>query len=308
MAGVRSTTAASSGFLPVAFRAMTSSGSLYGNTSAPTTAPTQSMPPSNTAVIDQNSTGRSAEISSTSTYDAVDTSLGAPSIPLSTSINSAAAMSSAAPNFTTSAGTSTNQTADVPYNHNGEFWAGADIGTVLRAEALPGRTFYDYDGKTVKDPIKTLGDAGLNAFRVVTSRGDCLGPQPFVNNATSLADELVFKLDFGCIATKVEIVKQATTIGMKMQLTINQGFNIPKGMEKYTYMQMVDEVRKRPSVSYNRSRMQALSLTLFFSRTRDRTAFCSTRKQQAMTGGKRITKSVQKSSIKDCAVRFLREK
>lgn len=110
--------------------------------------------------------------------------------------------------------------------------------------ALPGRTVYDFDGKTVKDPIQILADAGLNAFRVETFRGDCVAEKPFVNSASSLADELVFKLDFGCIATKVKVAKQAIGLGMKMQLTINQGFDIPEGMEKYSYEQMVDEVSK----------------------------------------------------------------
>ena len=33
------------------------------------------------------------------------------------------------------------------------FWAGATIDTVLRMEAIAGRTFYDFGGTTVKDPI-----------------------------------------------------------------------------------------------------------------------------------------------------------
>ena len=192
----------------------------------------------------QTASGKSAESSNISTYDAASSSSSVSNTPQSTSNHGAAPTSSTAPNSTSNANVSTNQTLNTPYNHKGEFWAGAGIDTVLRAEALPGRTFYDYDGKTVKDPIKTLGDAGLNAFRVETFRGQCLGPEPFVNNATSLADETDFNLNFGCISTKVEIARQSIALGMKMQLTINQGFNIPQGMEKYTYAQMVDEVQK----------------------------------------------------------------
>ena len=59
------------------------------------------------------------------------------------------------------------------------FWAGADIGTVLRAEAIPSRIFYDFDAVTVKDPIKPLGDGGINAFCVETEPGQCLGSTTF---------------------------------------------------------------------------------------------------------------------------------
>ncbi|KAL9013021.1 MAG: hypothetical protein Q9173_002246 [Seirophora scorigena] len=141
--------------------------------------------------------------------------------------------------------TSNAQTWSAALDHTGEFWAGAGIDTVLRAKALPGRTFYDYDGKTVGNPIKTPGGAGLNSFRVQTFRGDCVGPESFVNSATSLPDELHFKLDFGCIATKVETAKWAKAAGMRlMGYTINQGLKSPKGMEQYTYQQMIEEVQK----------------------------------------------------------------
>ncbi|KAI4185237.1 MAG: hypothetical protein L6R41_004241 [Letrouitia leprolyta] len=199
---------------------------------------------SETIHVTASSTGTVAQVSSISTYDAVSTSIDGPGAIQSTSVDGATSTSSGVLNSTASVGTITNKTMGTEYNHEGEFWTGACIDTVLRAEALPNRTFYDYDGKTVKDPIKTLGDAGLNAFRVETFRGDCLDSKPWVNNATSLPDERNFRLDFGCIATKVEIARQAITVGMKMQLTINQGFNIPKGMEKYTYAQMVQEVQK----------------------------------------------------------------
>lgn len=53
---------------------------------------------------------------------------------------------------------------------HGEFWAGATITTLMRMEAILGRVFFDYDSVTVKDPIKTLADSGVNAIRVETSR------------------------------------------------------------------------------------------------------------------------------------------
>lgn len=76
----------------------------------------------------------------------------------------------------------------VIHTSNATFWAGADIGTVLRAETIPGRVFYDFDGTTVKDPIVTLGDAGFNAFRVESGPGQCLGPTTFDNSRNSWAD------------------------------------------------------------------------------------------------------------------------
>ena len=130
-----------------------------------------------------------------------------------------------------------------PLDNTGAWWAGADIDTVARTRALPGRIFYDFDGKTVKDPIQILGDAGVNAFRLETARGQCLGPKPF-NDSGTLGDELLFKLDFGCIDIKVKTAKQAIALGMRMQLTINQGLDIPPGMEKYSYAEMVEEVKK----------------------------------------------------------------
>ncbi|KAI4177769.1 MAG: hypothetical protein LQ343_000233 [Gyalolechia ehrenbergii] len=120
-------------------------------------------------------------------------------------MNGAVLMSSVAPNSTASIGTTTNQTADTRYNHDGEFWAGAGIDTVLRAEALPSRTFYDFEGKTVKDSIKALGNAGLNALRIQIFRDECLGPESFVNSAISLSDEPNFKLDIGRTAKLKQI-------------------------------------------------------------------------------------------------------
>ena len=53
----------------------------------------------------------------------------------------------------------------------GQFWAGKDIGTLMRMEAMPGCIFFDYDCKRVKDVVETLCNAGVNAVRLETSRG-----------------------------------------------------------------------------------------------------------------------------------------
>ncbi|KAL8824969.1 MAG: hypothetical protein Q9191_004698 [Dirinaria sp. TL-2023a] len=140
--------------------------------------------------------------------------------------------------------TSSNSTGDNPAPHIGEFWAGATIGTLPRMEAIPGRVFYDFDGKTVKDPVKTFGDASLNAFRLEASRGQCLGPTQFMNNDTTLSDELLFKLDWGCLDLQVKMAQRARAAGMKrFELTINQGFNISKEQESFTYVEMVDDIK-----------------------------------------------------------------
>ncbi|MCJ1282480.1 hypothetical protein MMC26_001803 [Xylographa opegraphella] len=123
------------------------------------------------------------------------------------------------------------------------FWAGADIGTVLRAEAIPGRIFYDFDGATVKDPIRTLRDAGINGFRVEAQAGQCLGPTNFSTSGNILGEELLFELDWGCIDIQVETARQAVAEGMHFQLTINQGLTIPTAWEKYSYAEMLAAVQ-----------------------------------------------------------------
>lgn len=125
----------------------------------------------------------------------------------------------------------------------GEFWAGATIGTVLRMEAVPGRVFYDFDNTIVKDPIQTLADAGVNAFRVEGGAGQCLGPTVFNNTAATLGDELTFTLDWGCIDIQVKTAQQATALGMRFVLTINQGQTIPAAWESYNYTQFVAAVQ-----------------------------------------------------------------
>ena len=113
----------------------------------------------------------------------------------------------------------------------------------MRMEAIPDRTFYDYDGVTVKDPIKTLADSGLNAIRVQASRTMSLGPTVFQNNASTGGDELLFKLDFGGIDVAVKTAQRAAAQGMRLQLTINQGLTIPKELESLDYEGMVGAVQ-----------------------------------------------------------------
>ncbi|MCJ1340673.1 hypothetical protein MMC09_005969 [Bachmanniomyces sp. S44760] len=137
--------------------------------------------------------------------------------------------------------TQTNDTASLVQKQ--AFWAGADIGTVVRAKGIPGRVFYDFDGTTVKDPIQTLGDVGVNAFRVEGSPGQCLGPTTFSKLPSPLAKELTFSLNPGCYDTQVETAQQATALGMKFVLTINQGLNIPEAWLSYNYAQMVAAVK-----------------------------------------------------------------
>lgn len=110
-------------------------------------------------------------------------------------------------------------------------------------EAIPGRVLYDYDGVTVKDPIKTLADSGLNAIRVETSRDMNLGPTVFQNNASTRGQELLFQLDSGGIDIAVKIAQRAAALGMRLQLTINQGLIIPKDLESLDYDGMIGVVQ-----------------------------------------------------------------
>lgn len=139
---------------------------------------------------------------------------------------------------------SKNATEVNPASSGDEFWAGGCIGTLARAEAIPERVFYDYDGKTIKDPVGTLGDAGLNAIRLVTGRGQCLGPSKFVNEESTLGKEMNFQIDFGCIDLQVKLAQRSRAAGMKrFQLTINQGFDVPKDLESLTYEEMVGNIK-----------------------------------------------------------------
>ena len=125
----------------------------------------------------------------------------------------------------------------------GQFWAGVCIGTLPRLEAIPGRKFYDFDGITEKDPVKILGDAGVNALRVVTDRSQCLGPTQFVNNASTHDFEMNYELEFGCIDTKVKLAQRGVAQGMRVVHTINQGRRIPRELEHLNYAQMIDNVQ-----------------------------------------------------------------
>ena len=249
----------------------TETGAQALETSLPTTAVSESLfaplPALTTAKSNSTSTSscsgrRSGAIAPASTALESDVSLPAVSSAHSTSVNVVVDAVSIVTSQTqasgakgtaesTSTGTtpsgipSSNATDANPAPADGEFWAGACIGTLPRSEAIPGRVFYDYDGKTVKDPVKTLGDAGLNAIRLVTSRGTCLGPSRFVNGPDTLAKELLFTNDFGCIDLQVKIAQRSRAAGMKrFQLTINQGFNISRDMESYSYEEMVEDIKK----------------------------------------------------------------
>ncbi|KAL9000027.1 MAG: hypothetical protein Q9169_001272 [Polycauliona sp. 2 TL-2023] len=218
-------------------------GSLYANASVSSPAGAGSRDDTSTlsftyAAISSTDDGLPKTLS---TVDALD--IGSSTLQSSTWEASVSTSSSAA-NAVPTSSSGTNRDSSSLDSRSGEIWAGACIDTVPRAKALPGRTFYDFDGKTVKDPVVTLADAGVNAFRVQAFRDQCLGPEPFATSTSPLDDEDDFLLDFGCIDVKVNIAKQATGLRMRMELTINQGLNIPKAMEAFSYEQMVQEVQK----------------------------------------------------------------
>ena len=149
---------------------------------------------------------------------------------------------SSSPTNSSTVAPSSNATTNTNANFHGQFWAGADFGTLMRMEALPGRVFYDFDGTTVKDPVKTLGDAGVNAVRIEGQRGQCLGPTKFDNSGNVVSEELLFTLDWGCLDIQVKTAQRAVAQGMRVVLTINQGFKIPKELESLSYAAMADNV------------------------------------------------------------------
>ncbi len=119
------------------------------------------------------------------------------------------------------------------------FLAGGDVGTTLRAEAIPGRVFYDFDGVTVKDPFDVLQDAGFNAVRVETFLTQCTGPtMSFDNSGDVLGRELNFQLDDGCIDIQVQTAQLGKARNMKIILTVNFGTAIPTAWVGYNYVQV----------------------------------------------------------------------
>ena len=118
------------------------------------------------------------------------------------------------------------------------FYAGADIGTVLRAVAIPGRVFYDSDGTAVQNPFDALQNASVNSARVETYM-NCTGPTPpFDNSGDVLGRELLYELDFGCNDIQLQTAQLAKARGMQIVLTINLGTNIPEAWQGYNYTQV----------------------------------------------------------------------
>ena len=132
-------------------------------------------------------------------------------------------------------------------NASQAFWAGATVSTLMREEAIPGRVFYSFDGVTVADPFKMMGDAGLNAIRIETWRGQSYGPTNFTNQddlPKILGDELAFTLGSGGIDIGVKTVQRCIAQGMKVVHTINQNYTIPRALESLNYTEMIAEIQK----------------------------------------------------------------
>ena len=118
------------------------------------------------------------------------------------------------------------------------FYAGADVGTVLRAEAIPGRVIYASDGTTVQNPFDSLQLAGINAARVETHM-DCTDPSPpFDNSGDVLGRERTFQLDFGCNDVQLQTAQLAKARNMQIVLIINFGIAIPEAWQAFNYTQV----------------------------------------------------------------------
>lgn len=124
------------------------------------------------------------------------------------------------------------------------FWAGGAIDSaMLRLETIPNRTYYASDGQTVQRPIDALTAAGFNAIRVQTSRRSSSDPtSSFDNSGNFINREMNFLLDFGNIDISVLTAGLAKERGMKVQLTINMGADIPPEWQQYNYQDMLGAI------------------------------------------------------------------
>jgi len=122
------------------------------------------------------------------------------------------------------------------------FYAGACLDTYPRAMAIPGRTYYSYDGATAIDPLDLMAEAGFNAFRVETSQGQCVAPTKW-DDTNVLNRERNFLADTGqCMDTEVKLAQRAIGKGMKMVWTQNFDELIPDAWVNHTYVQMLGEI------------------------------------------------------------------
>ncbi len=123
------------------------------------------------------------------------------------------------------------------------FYAGACAGTVLRAEAIPGRAFYAADGTVLQDPFEAMQQAGLNAVRVESFITDCVGPSPAFDNSGDVESrEMNSQLDGGCLDIQVQTAQIAKEHNMKVVLTLNMGFDIPVAWQGFNYAQMLGAI------------------------------------------------------------------
>lgn len=129
------------------------------------------------------------------------------------------------------------------------FYAGACVGTALRTEGIPNRTFYAQDAQTVLNPFDAMKEAGFNAARVTTSQNMSSTPTGSFNNTDVLHRERNFGLDSGNIGIRVLTAGLAKERTMKVVLTINMGSDIPSAWQQYNYSQMLvaidGEVRRQ---------------------------------------------------------------
>ena len=130
------------------------------------------------------------------------------------------------------------------------FYAGACVGTVLRTEAIPNRTFYAQNAHTVLNPFDAFEEAGLNAARVTTGQDISSTPTGSFNNTGDvLHRERNFGLDHGGLDIPVLTAGLAKERNMKVVHTINMGPVIPSAWQQYDYSQMLvaidGEVRRQ---------------------------------------------------------------
>lgn len=160
--------------------------------------------------------------------------------------------------LTVSSSLSINQTAD-PAPQQQWFFAGACVGTLIRTEAIPNRTFYAQDGQIILDPFDAMGEAGFNVVRVTTSYNTSSTPTIFNNTGDVLERERNFGLDKGNTDIAVKTAGLAKERNMRVVHTINMGADIPSAWQQYNYSQMlvaIDGEVKRQLVPFLQAGIQ----------------------------------------------------
>lgn len=112
---------------------------------------------------------------------------------------------------------------------------------------MPGRIFTDFSNVNKIDPVEFGASYGMNAVRLATTMGQCLGPSRLDNSPGWPEREKLFTLDLGCIDLQVRLAQRAKAVDAKVVHAINMGSPIPTAWLRYSYPQMLAALAKETS-------------------------------------------------------------